>query len=164
MWKLSKDLIFPVADITSRRFFFGKFLRRLAPKVPSLSRKKDNTWSEFLAQVTSKSILIFVPEGRMKRRNGLDKNGKPMTARGGVCDVLDKIKTGKLLFVYSGGLHHVLAPGDSFPKFFKRIKVRAEIVDIASYVKKFQTPDGLWNRQAIRENLETRRDKLCPVL
>ena len=164
MWRHSKHLVFPIADITYDRFLFGRFLRQLAPDVPSLSRKKDQSWFRFLEALKEKSILIFAPEGRMKRRNGLDKNGKPMTTRGGICDVLQKMKAGKLVFVYSAGLHHVLAPGDRYPKIFKRIKVRMEVVDIGNYIKRFNLESGRLDKRALCKNLEERRDKFCPVL
>ena len=36
-------------------------------------------------------VVVLSPEGRMKRKNGLDKHGRPMTVRGGIGDILDRI-------------------------------------------------------------------------
>ena len=33
--------------------------------------------------------------------------------------ILEKLDSGKMLIAYSGGLHHVQAPGDLIPKIFK---------------------------------------------
>lgn len=61
-----------------------------------------------------------MPEGRMKRPTGLDKHGQKMTVKRGVVDVLLSMKTGSMFFLYSGGLHHVQAPGQGLPHFSKR--------------------------------------------
>ena len=46
----------------------------------------------------------------MKRANGMDLEGMPMTIRGGVADLLMAIPGGRMLIAYSGGLHHVQVP------------------------------------------------------
>ncbi len=46
----------------------------------------------------------------MRRKDGFDKSGKPLTVRSGVCDVLSKYKSNPFLVLYSHGLHHVYAP------------------------------------------------------
>ena len=37
--------------------------------------------------------------------------------------------------MYSGGLHHIQAPGDKLPGVFKTIRANLEIMDIADYKK-----------------------------
>lgn len=159
--KMSRHLIFPVADITYKRKFFGSFLKFLGVSVQSLSRKKDKTWFNFLGQIRQDSILFFLPEGRMKRRTGLDKSGKKMTVRGGIVDVLKHFEGKKMMFAYSGGLHHVLAPEDSFPKILKKVSISLETVKVNDYLKKFETEDGALDRIALFKDLERRRDKHC---
>ena len=66
-----------------------------------------------------------------------------------------------MLFIYSGGLHHVLAPGDRILKVFKKIHVALEKVSIAEYMKKFEE-NGQLNKEKIIQDLEERRDRLCP--
>ena len=96
----------------------------------------------------------------MKRPNGLDKNGRPMTVRGGVVDLLEGMEEGGLLLAYCGGLHHVQAPGSGFPKLGKRIAIRFERTDIATYLAQFPAEE---RREAIPRDLERRRDLHCPA-
>lgn len=161
LWTMSKHLTFPVADVTYNRKILGKFYRMLAPTVNCLSRKKDDSWSQFLANIKPQSIMIFPPEGRMKRRNGLDKEGKEFRVRGGSSDILPHFLGSKLLLIYSGGLHHVFAPGDKFPRFFKKIHVAIEEVDISKYCEQFMRIDGSLDKILICEDLDHRRDIHC---
>ena len=163
LWTLSKDLVMPVADITYDRFFVGNFLKQLAPHVVRISRKRDNTWSDFLNKIDT-NILIFPAEGRMRRRGGLDKDGKPLSVRGGLVDVLPKYIKDKFLIVYSHGLHHVHAPGDRFPKLFKRISASLEVVNVANYCKNFKIDEDILNKAAIQCDLDHRRDKVLNAL
>ncbi|GAA6134146.1 hypothetical protein NBRC116188_09350 [Oceaniserpentilla sp. 4NH20-0058] len=134
LWRLSGELIAPGADITlNDRPIVGRIYHTLLPGMIPISRKKDETWQYFLSRVGEDSLVAILPEGRMKRRNGLDKHGQPMTVRGGIADILSVKNSGKMMFVYSGGLHHVHAPGDAFPKLFKTIQASAELLDIAAY-------------------------------
>ena len=64
-----------------------------------------------LRQIDPDAMVLILPEGRMKRATGLDSEGKPMTVRGGIADILETIGEGRMLLAYSGGLHHVQAPG-----------------------------------------------------
>ncbi len=136
IWRLSKELIVPGADITMNRPLTGRFFKAAVPGLIPISRKNDHTWQAFLNEVTNGKVTGILPEGRMKRRNGLDKHGKPMTVRGGVVDILSKLNSGKILFVYSGGLHHVQAPGGKLPRIFNQIKANMEFVDIVKYKQK----------------------------
>lgn len=134
LWRLSGELLAPGADITlNDRPIVGKLYHALFPGLIPITRKKDDSWQQFLDKVSEDSLVAILPEGRMMRRTGLDKFGKPMTVRGGVADILQQKQTGSILFVYSGGLHHVHAPGDRFPSPFRQIDANAEILSIEEY-------------------------------
>lgn len=155
--------VIPAADITMRRPLIGPFLRTLAPDVVPITRQKDSTWSEVLRRLHSDRILVILPEGRMKRSNGLDKHGKPMTVRGGIADFLQGMGDGRMLLAYSGGLHHIQAPGEGLPRLFKTVRVGLELVDIAGYKQGLET-NGSGFKRAVMEDLERRRDLHCPRL
>ncbi|WNC70762.1 1-acyl-sn-glycerol-3-phosphate acyltransferase [Thalassotalea psychrophila] len=133
LWRMSNQLMVPGADNTLQRPIVGKVLYSLVPGCIPISRKNDDTWTDFLNKVNDKKITAILPEGRMKRPTGLDKHGNEMTVRGGVADIISRLNKGKILFVYSGGLHHIQSPGDKFPKVFKKIKLNLEVVDITQY-------------------------------
>ncbi len=135
IWRISRRLLIPVADTTLQRPIVGKILRTIVPGIVPITRKRDDTWQQFLAHVHDDAMVAILPEGRMKRINGLDKEGKPMSVRGGVADLLSRMHDGKILFVYSGGLHHVQTPGHGKVSVFKKVKVNLEMVDIAEYKK-----------------------------
>ncbi len=164
LWQMSKRLVFPVAD-TSLDKPQGKMLKLFAPRVASLSRKRDDTWQDFVDQLASDSILIFMPEGRMKRPNGLDKNGQPMTVKSGICDLLPMFSGEDMIIAYSGGLHQVMAPGQAFPRPFRKLAVNLESVDVDAYLAKFaHITDEKARRDAICRDLEAKRDTHCPAL
>ncbi|MFQ5527386.1 MAG: 1-acyl-sn-glycerol-3-phosphate acyltransferase [Thermoanaerobaculia bacterium] len=150
----------PVADKTISRPFLGIFLRLLAPHMISITREPDHTWQTVIDRLEPDSMVIIFPEGRMKRANGLDKHGRPMSARGGIADVLKAVPSGRMLIAYSGGLHHVQAPGQILPRLFKTIRMAFEFVDIEEYrgeLTKAGGDDGF--RQAVRVDLDARRDR-----
>ena len=99
LWKLAKHLIFPAADITYKRKIFGPFLRLLGVSVQSVSRKRDDTWYAFLNDIKKDSVVVIAPEGRMKRKTGLDKEGKLMTVRGGIVDILPYFKRRNAFYI-----------------------------------------------------------------
>ncbi|MDN4501170.1 1-acyl-sn-glycerol-3-phosphate acyltransferase [Alteromonadaceae bacterium BrNp21-10] len=134
LWNVAHKVIVPGADVTMRRPLAGRMLKALLPGVIPISRKQDESWQYFLSMVGQDGVITAIlPEGRMKRANGLDKAGKPMSVRGGVAEILEKLEQGKILFIYSGGLHHIQSPGDIFPKLFKCISANLEIIDIPTY-------------------------------
>ena len=133
IWRLSRNLVVPGADITLNRPVVGRFFKTIVPGAVSISRKRDSSWSRFMGKITPQSVVAILPEGRMKRKNGLDKHGKPMSIRGGIADILHHMTEGNALFVYSGGLHHIQSPGQILPKIFKRVKVNLELIDIEQY-------------------------------
>lgn len=163
--RMSQKLVFPVAEETLQHPYYGPILKTLAPEVVPLTRKRDHTWEGFLDQLNPESILIMMPEGRMKRPSGFDKTGKAMTVKGGTLEVFKKFTGEEALLVYSGGLHHVLAPGRYLPRIFKRIAVTLEAVDINAYLDALAKSDsGLFLKEAVARDLEARRDRYCPQL
>jgi hypothetical protein len=162
IWRFAKHGVFPVAEETLNRPLVGTILRTLAPNVASLTRKRDTSWDEFLKNLDPNSILIFAPEGRMKRRNGLDKYGKPMTLRMGIVDVMRSMSEDYALLAYSGGLHHVHAPGDWIPKPFKTIRVGLEEIKIQNLLHNFAHLNADEAKMSIVKELEKRRDTHCP--
>jgi len=75
-----------------RRDFEPPFHRPLfqvaTSRVVTITRQRDETWDRFLRAVEEDSLILIAPEGRMNARPGLDKDGKEMTVRGGIADVL----------------------------------------------------------------------------
>lgn len=136
LWKLSKQFVAPGADTTIlHRPFVGRMFKALFPDIVPISRKNDETWDLFLEKVTDDALVGIFPEGRMMRRSGLDKNGKMMTVRGGVADVLERKHSGNIMFIYSGGMHHIQCPGQTIPRFFKKVRANIEFVSIEQYKK-----------------------------
>jgi hypothetical protein len=154
--------VVPVADKTLRRPFVGRFFRLVAPDVVPITRQRDSTWQEVTSRIGPGSLAIILPEGRMKRANGLDKDGNPMTVRGGIADLVRGIPDGYMLIAYSGGLHHVQAPGERLPRLFKKIQLRLELLDIAAYRESLVEQAGRHGfKLAMIRDLEARRDLHC---
>lgn len=163
LWQIARHGVAPVADKTLRRPWIGRFFRFVARHVVSVSRERDHTWQEVMERIDDdEALVVILPEGRMMRRNGLDKHGKPMTVRGGIADILEAIPHGRMLVAYSGGLHHVQAPGERFPRLFKTLRLRLESLDIARYREAMMATagDGSFKR-AVAKDLEDRRDRYC---
>jgi len=154
----------PVAAEALQRPILGNFFNLVAGTVLPITRLKDKTWLNVVNQIHSNSMVIIMPEGRMMRRSGLDKNGRPMTVRGGIADLIEKIPNGKILMAYSGGLHHIQAPGELIPRIFKTVKMRLECIDIKKYRDKILIDSGYNGfKRAVITDLERRRDLFCPV-
>lgn len=162
--RIALHALVPAADHTLRRPLVGRFLKLLAPNMIAISREADHTWRAVLDRVDADCMVIILPEGRMKRIDGLDKHGQPMTVRGGIADILRSIPEGRMLVAYSGGLHHIQAPGEVLPKLFKTLRISFESLDIGEYMRGlgFDTEPALFKRRVI-EDLERRRDLYCPV-
>ena len=164
LWRVACHGVVPAAEKTTRRPIVGQFFKLIGAHVVSISRERDHTWREVLARIDPDSMVVILPEGRMKRSNGLDSKGQPMTVRGGIADILEAIPDGPMLIAYSGGLHHVQAPGEKLPRLFRTIKMNFELVDIATYrAERFReapTPAGF--KRAVVDDLERRRDLHCP--
>ena len=100
----------------------------------------------------------------MKRPNGLDKHGNPMTVRGGIADILQALGKGSMLVAYSGGLHHVQMPGQVVPRLFRTLRMSLEELDIADYIEALGgTDDPQEFKLRVKRDLERRRDLYCPV-
>ncbi|HJX28075.1 MAG TPA: 1-acyl-sn-glycerol-3-phosphate acyltransferase [Thermoanaerobaculia bacterium] len=165
LWRLARHGVVPIAKKTTDRALVGRFYNLVAARVVSITRERDETWSHVLQQIDPDAMVLILPEGRMKRANGLDAQGKPMTVRGGIADIIETMGAGRMLLAYSGGLHHVQTPGQTFPRLFKRIQMNLEVVDIDSYraarMEDGGGPRGF--RRAVANDLERRRDTYCPV-
>lgn len=165
LWRLARHGVVPIAKKTSDRALVGRFYNLVAARVVSITRERDETWSQVLQQIDPDAMVLILPEGRMKRANGLDADGKPMTVRGGIADIIETMGEGRMLLAYSGGLHHVQVPGQTFPKLFKPVRMNLEVVDIVSYrnarMEEGGGPRGF--RRAVATDLERRRDLHCPV-
>lgn len=156
---LSRRLVIPVAQKTMKKPIAGLVFKYLAPNTISLTRKRDESWKHFLNEIKSENICIFMPEGQMKRKNGLDKNGNPMQVKTGVFDLLEKYRGKKMAIVYSHGLHHIFAPEDKFPKIFKKVSADIEQLDINSYLDQFKDSENI--AKDVASDLQKRRDKYC---
>ena len=156
---LSKKLCIPVADKTMNKPIAGAVFRFLTPHTVTLTRKRDESWQKFLDTLDGDKMCIFMPEGQMKRKNGLDKNGNPMQVKKGVYDLLQRYRGKKMALVYSHGLHHVMAPGDKIPKIFKNISADIEAVDVNNYLSHFESETD--PALAVANDLQARRDRYC---
>ena len=163
LWQIADHGVVPIAQKTIERPFVGALFRRVAAHVVPITRKRDHTWSQVLGKIDDpKALVVILPEGRMMRRDGLDSEGRPMTVRGGISDILRSIDQGRMLLAYSGGLHHVQAPGERFPRLFQRVGLLLEVVDIADYRAQLDlegAPEAF--RDRVVANLTARRDRYC---
>lgn len=164
LWRLAEHGVVPAADKTIKRPLVGTFYRLVARHVVPISRQSDHTWQAVLTQIHDpESMLAIMPEGRMKRLNGLDGNGQPMTVRGGIADALQALGGGTMLLAYSGGLHHVQAPGERLPRLFKTLRINFEVIDVADYLQEMTARAGTGSFKAtVIGDLEARRDRNCP--
>lgn len=161
LWTLSQKMIIPAADKTLNRPVVGLFWKLLGPGIIPITRKKDASWSKFLRLINEGSIVFIAPEGRMKRKDGLDSNGRPMSVRSGVAEIVEQMSEGYLLIAYSGGLHHIQVPGQLLPKLFKKITVNFELIKISDYKLNF-TSEGIPFRREVIADLESRMRVNCP--
>lgn len=152
----------PVADKTFNRPLAGRFYKNVAGTVIPLSRSRDDTWTHFLDRMRPDAMIVMAPEGRMKRADGLDAAGMPMTIRGGVAELIERIPDGRMLIAYSGGLHHVQVPGQTIPRIFKTLSMQIENLAIDLYRTKIIDRCGAAGfKQGVIRDLEARRLKYC---
>jgi len=162
--RIAYNGMMPVADKALKRPVMGNFFKFVANNVISITRMNDDTWQAVIDQTSPDAMVVIMPEGRMMRKSGLDKHGRPMTVRGGVADLLRAIPRGRMLLTYSGGLHHVQAPGERFPRLFKTLRMRLQTLDITTYRRNIIQQAGRRKfKQAIVRDLENRRDRYCPT-
>ena len=87
-----------------------------------------------------------------------------MTVRGGIADLMLAIGHGRMLFAYSGGLHHVQIPGRAMVRLFVPVRMRIENLEIADYVAEQMAKGGEEQfKRNVREDLARRRDQYCPT-
>jgi hypothetical protein len=162
-WRLARHGVVPAANKTTARPLVGIIFKFVAHHVVAITRERDHTWFEVLNKIDPHSMVVIAPEGRMKRENGLDLNGNPMTVRGGIADVMEAIRKGRMLLAYSGGLHHVQVPGKR-PRLFKTIRMRLETIEISDYIAEMSAKEGpdQFKRNVMRD-LDRRRDLYAPT-
>jgi hypothetical protein len=162
LWRIAGRIIAPGASVTMDRPIAGWLLTYIAPKMVPISRERDETWDNFLNAIDPHSIVMIAPEGRMMRPDGLDKDGNPMSVRGGVADILEMLPAGEMVLIYSGGLHHVQVPGGGFPKLFKRIRMQCEKLNIQDYVREMKSNLNIPFKKAVISDLEARKKRNVP--
>ena len=162
LWRLAAHGVVPAAEKTTIRPLVGLIFKFVAHHVIAITRERDHTWFAVLQKIDPKSMIVIAPEGRMKRANGLDVKGNPMTVRGGIADILLAVKEGRMLLAYSGGLHHVQIPGKP-PRIFKTVRMRIENLDIAAYIAEMMANGGqdAFKKNVMRD-LDRRRDEYAP--
>jgi hypothetical protein len=162
IWRLAAHGVVPAADKTTDRPLVGIIFRFVAHHVIAITRERDATWFEVLRKIDPDSMVVIAPEGRMKRANGLDLHGRPMSVRGGIADILLAVRDGRMLIAYSGGLHHVQVPGQ-FPRIFKTVRLRVENVSIADYIDARMRERGPEEfKKSVMRDLDARRDAYAP--
>ncbi len=163
VWQIAAHGVVPVADKTLKRPLVGLFFRLIGRHVVSVTRERDETWAAVLERIEDpKALIVILPEGRMKRRTGLDLQGNPMTIRGGIADILASVPEGRLFIAYSEGLHHIHAPEDRFPRLFQRVWLGAEVLDIPTYRQDLLDRHGADSfKGSVIEDLTRRRDLYC---
>jgi hypothetical protein len=161
LWRLARHGVVPAAQKTLDRPLVGLLFRFVARNVVAITRERDHTWAAVLGRIHPDSMVVILPEGRMKRRGGLDAQGQPMTVRGGIADILAAVPEGRMLLAYSAGLHHVQAPGERFPRLFKTVRMRLELLEIADYRRSLAARGDF--KEAVKEDLERRRDHHCAL-
>ena len=69
-----------------------------------------------------------------------------------------------MLIAYSGGLHHVQAPGEHMPRLFRTVRMNFERLEIADYRAERRSAAGTEAafKRAVVDDLERRRDLNCP--
>jgi hypothetical protein len=163
LWRIAAHGVVPAADKTTGRPLVGLIFKFVAHHVIAITRERDHTWFQVLNKIDPHSMVIIAPEGRMMRANGLDVNGKPMSVRGGIADILLAIKEGRMLAAYSGGLHHVQVPG-RIPNVFATVRMRLEIIDIARYIEEMMADGGADQfKKNVMRDLDRRRDTHSPT-
>lgn len=163
IWRVAAHGVIPAASKTTERPLVGLIFKFVAHHVIAITRERDHTWFAVLQKIDPKSMVVIAPEGRMKRANGLDSNGNPMTVRGGIADILLAIKSGRMLLAYSGGLHHVQVPGHRMVRLFQTVRMRIENIEAADYIEEMMARGGpdLFKKNVMKD-LDTRRDRYAP--
>ncbi len=90
LWRFARHGVLPVAEKTMKRPI-GLFFRFLVRHTVTVTRQRDSTWEDVLNRIDNRALVIILPEGRMKRRTGLDSKGREMTVRAGIADILEAL-------------------------------------------------------------------------
>ena len=146
-----RRVVVPAADVTMERPLVGSLYKSFFPQIVPISRKRDETWLAFKKKIRENSLVVIAPEGRMMRKDGLDKHGKPMTIKSGIADILKEANEGYLVLATSGGLHHVQSPGEPYFRLFKTIKISYEKISIPKYKKLINFEDRDYQRQVVND-------------
>lgn len=162
LWKLADKVNVPGADVTLNRPVVGLLWKLMLPNIASVTRKRDRSWVSYLNSIKPDSVILIAPEGRMKRLNGLDKNGRPMTVQGGIADIIEVLDEGSLVLCFSGGLHHIQAPGQHFPRLFQPIFMNMMYLDIREYKKSFADYSPRERKLKITQDFQQRLETHCP--
>lgn len=165
LWSVARSAVVPVAEKTAHRPVAGRFFRRVAAHVEPVTRERDESWARYVRRARETGrMAVLLPEGRMKRPDGRDARGEPMTVRGGIADLILGIPEGRMLLAYSGGLHHVQAPGERWLRPFEELRLRLEWVDIERYRERLLEEAGRQGfKEAVVRDLTRRRDEHCPA-
>ena len=158
--EIAERAVLPGADLTMNRPIVGRLFKAMVPNPVTITRRRDGTWKEFMSKIKKDSLVFLFPEGRMKRPSGMDKNGKPMTVRPGIAEVLNHLDEGNMLIIYSGGLHHIQSPGQGFPNLFKKLSFRFEAIPIRQYKESMGHGAKGFTKNVVSD-LEKRRDVHC---
>lgn len=161
---LSKRMVVPIAAKTFHRPFVGILFKIFSPGSIPITRKRDDSWDQFVNSIYDDSIILIIPEGRMKRKNGLDMYGKKMHVKPGVVDILASLDKGQMIFAYSGGLHHIQVPGEGWPKLFQTATIDIEALDISEYKARFSGEAGSqdWKKQVL-DDMQHRLETKPPI-
>ena len=169
LWRMASHATIPIAKITIDRPIVGLLWRTVAANIIPITRERDNTWQQVVESLEDPdSMVIILPEGRMKRAGGLDKKGRPMSTRGGIADLIRGLPDGKLLVAYSQGLHHIQVPGQKIPKLFQPVRMRFESLQLSTFKEEMaegldlsDERDLLKFRRRVMKTFDTRRDTYC---
>lgn len=166
LWRMAEHGTIPIADVTLKRPLVGFFWRWVASNIVAVSRERDHTWEKVMGSIADPdAMVIILPEGRMKRANGLDKFGRPLVVRAGIADLISSIPEGSLLLAFSQGVHHIQVPGQTLPRLFQPVRMRFESIDIRAFrehvMKELEPDDVMSFRKKVSEELTRRRDLFC---
>lgn len=159
VWQMCDKILVPGADITLNRPIVGRLFKLIFPRLVSITRKRDSSWTGFMQRVSDDSIVVMAAEGRMMRKDGLDKFGRRMTIRGGIADVLSEVRTGHILLACSGGLHHVHHPGQKIFRVFQKVKISFELLEIKTLLAQanFDSSDAATFKKNLLRILEQKK-------
>ncbi len=76
--------------------------------------------------------------------------------------MLETMPAGRFLIGYSGGLHHVQAPGEGLPRLFKTVTLKVEVLDIETYRAEHQKA-AIGFRASVIQDLERRKARCVPA-